>query len=820
MIEVRDKLFHLQTDASSYLFCVGDFGHLEQIYYGPRVQTEDAEALRYRRTMPYGSQVMWDEESEFSLDNLPLNWSGVGRGDFRQPPLELCFADGSLSHDFLFVDYDLCDGVKPMQGLPTATAGDSSRVQTLTLTLQEQAHPLRLQLIYTVFPETNVISRRAVLLNQGEEAVTLHRFLSFLLDLPNRNFRMLSLTGDWIREAERTEQPLVQGLLINQSTTGDSSNRQNPGVILAEAGANEDQGFVYGFNLVYSGNHFTLLELSSHGLVRVAGGINPQSFHWQLDQGAAFETPEAILSFSDQGLNGLSQNFHRFVNEHIVRGPWRMKERPLLLNSWEALNFDFTEKKLLKLAEQGRKLGVELFVLDDGWFGARDNDRAGLGDYTVNSRKLPSGLPVLARRIHEMGLSFGLWLEPESVNPDSDLYRAHPDYAISAPGLKPLTSRHQFLLDLTRQEVRDYIVQEVSELLDSAEIDYVKWDMNRHMSEFYSPGCLAGEFCHRYILGLYEILNRIFGPRPQILLESCSSGGNRFDLGMLAFSPQIWASDNTDPIERLRIQSGLSLFYPLSSMGAHVSLAPHQQTLRNTPLSTRFNVAAFGLLGYELDPGELSKEEAKEVEQQLCFYKRYRRLFQFGKFYRGESFKTNKYQWLCVDESGKQAVALLAQTLARAAESNDMLCLKGLLPEGRYQLKTVPQKLALRRFGHLVKHALPIKIKARSPLFAMIDARYSLDDGAFSVQASGAALAAGICLNNQFIGTGYHKDLRLWGDFGSQLYLLQAEDGQAEARQPEVCQDEGCQEKGRQAEAHKAEAHQSKDHQEESGEEK
>lgn len=775
MIEIRELLFHLRTAETSYLFCVNERGHIEQIHYGAPVETADAEALGYRRTIPYGAQVMYEEGGEYCLDNIPLNWSGSGKGDFRLPPLELTLPDGSFTTDFTYVRHELVEGTVPLEGLPSAIAGDAAETQSLIIELKEKVHPIRLQLIYTVFPESNVITRRSVLCNDGEEALEIRRFLSFMLDLPNHGYSMITLSGDWIDEAARTERTVGPGILVNQSATGASSNRHNPGVILAAEGCREDHGMAYGFNLLYSGNHYTAVEQSPRDLVRVAAGINPLNFRWRLGPGEHFSSPEAALTFSACGLNGLSHHFHDFVLEHVVRGPWRKKERPILLNNWEAHFFDFNEKKLLKLARSAKDFGVELFVLDDGWFGTRDNDLAGLGDYNVNFRKLPSDLDGLSRSVHKMGLKFGLWFEPESVNPDSDLYRAHPEYAITAPGREPSTGRHQLLLDLTRPEVRDYIVEHVTHILDNVEIDYVKWDMNRHMSEFFSATCPSGELAHRYILGLYEILERIFRPRSQILLESCSSGGNRFDLGMLCYSPQIWASDDTDPIERLRIQKGLSYFYPPVTMGAHVSLAPHQQTLRETPLSTRFNVSAFGAFGYELDPAELSSVEQDEIKRQIAFYKQHRRLFQFGRFYRADMLKSNKEQWTCVDEEQRQAVTLFAQTLTRAGESNDYLSVKGLCPKRRYRVESVPQILSIRRFGHLIKYAMPVKIKAKNPLFSVIDDRFKLDDGSFSVSASGAALAAGISLNNQFIGTGYHKDLRLWGDFGSQLYLLSAE---------------------------------------------
>lgn len=772
-IIIRDNTFLINTENTSYLLMVNEFGHLEQIHYGAAVKLEDAQALRYKHTMPYGSEVMYaPTDDSYCLDNVPLNWSGIGKGDFRITPLELQMPDGSYTSDFVFERYEVCEGSNPAQTLPCAYAEDEKTAETLIIYMRDKVFNIGLQLIYTAYIKENVITRRTVLANAEETSVNIRRVMSMLIDLPNRGYKMVTLDGDWIAEANRHDRKLMPGCFVNQSTTGSSSNRHNPGVLLAEERTTEDNGAVYGFNLVYSGNHYTAVELSSRDMVRVISGINPLCFSWTLNKGESFETPEAVMSFSESGFNGISRNFHEFANEHIIRGEWKGRERPVLLNNWEAHFFKFTRRKLLRLARRAKKLGVELFVLDDGWFGARNDDTAGLGDYHVNRKKLPDGIEGLSKRIRKMGMSFGLWFEPESVNMDSELYRAHPEYAVKLPGRDPSFGRNQLLLDLTKAEVRDYIVTNVSGILDSADISYVKWDMNRHMSDMFSENCPSGEFYHRYILGLYDVLERIFRPRPQILLESCSSGGNRFDLGMLCYSPQIWASDDTDPIERLRIQRGLSYFYPLSAMGAHVSQSPHQQTLRATPLSTRFNVAAFGALGYELDLGELSPVERKQVKGQIAFYKKHRRSFQFGDFYRYDLPDDRKEAFLCVSRDKSEAVMAFVQTLARAGDSNDTLSVKGLDQDGEYTLETVPQKVAVSRFGGLIKHISPVKLRPDGFVLRTVNRHYALDDGELSLTASGAALQSGVGLNNQFIGTGYHKELRLWGDFGSQMYSI------------------------------------------------
>ena len=771
MIE-KDGVFLINTADTSYLLMVNEHGHIEHLHYGAPVTIEDAAALRYRHTLAYGAEVLYTEQDEtYCLDNVPLEWSGIGKGDFRIPPIEMQMPDNSFTCDFVFERFAVMPGALPAKTLPCAYAEKENMAQTLVLYLREKVHNITLQLIYTAYPHENVITRRAVLTNNAEKDIVLRRMMSMLMDLPNRGYKLTTLDGDWIQEAHRSDRVLMPGCFVNQSTTGSSSNRHNAGVMLSEQTTCEDSGNAYGFNLVYSGNHYTAAELSPRDMVRVISGINPLCFSWTLHSGDFFETPEAVMTFSANGFNGMSRNFHRFVNEHIVRGDWKGKERPVLLNNWEAHFFDFTRRKLLHLARRAKKLGAELFVLDDGWFGDRNSDKAGLGDYTVNRKKLPDGIDGLAACITKMGMRFGLWFEPESVNPDSALFRSHPEYAMMLPNRSPSLGRNQLLLDLTKPEVRDYIVQNVSDILDSTDISYVKWDMNRHMSDMFSAACPCGELFHRYILGLYDVLARIFYPRPHILLESCSSGGNRFDLGMLCFSPQIWVSDDTDPIERLSIQKGLSYFYPQSTMGAHVSQSPHQQTLRATPLSTRFNVAAFGALGYELDLGELSPVEKKIVRQQICFYKQHRRTFQYGDFYRYDLPRRNKEIFLAAAPDKSCALLSFVQTIACAGESNDVLCVKGLDDKAIYHLEAAAQKVGISRFGGLLKHVLPVSLNPGGFLLRTADKVYALADGAFSVKASGAALRSGIGLNNQFIGTGYHPDLRLWGDFGSQLYV-------------------------------------------------
>jgi alpha-galactosidase len=753
------------------MFRITEFGHLEHIYYNSILDADEkADTLARKRTIPVGSSVVYDESDElYSLDNMCLEWSDNGRGDYRQSPSELKMPDGSFVSDFVYSSHEIKKASVPMETLPSAYDGD----WTLIIELKDTTQDVALFLHYTIFEKANVITRRAVLINKSENPLVIRRLMSMTVDLPDGDFNSLTLDGGWIKEAHLHKRPLEYGILVNSSITGNSSNRHNPGFILAYSDASEDSGRVYGFNLIYSGNHFGSAEKSSRDYVRVSIGINPHCFEWNLARGERFETPEAVMTFSGQGYNGMSHNMHDFVNNHIVRGLWKNRERPVLANNWEATFFYFDEHKLFELAKSAKELGAELFVLDDGWFGERNSDKAGLGDYSVNRKKLPHGLVDLSERIRSLGLDFGLWFEPEMVNPESGLYRTHPEYAVRHPDKKSVFGRHQLVLDLCRKEVRDYIVENVGKVLDEADVRYVKWDMNRHIAENYSPTLKnQGEFYHRYIMGLYDVLSRIFGTRPHILLESCSSGGNRFDLGMLCFSPQIWSSDDTDPIERLKIQSGLSYFYPPSTFGAHVSDSPHQQTLRNTPLNTRFHAACFGCLGYELDIGYLSPEEKKDIKDQIAFYKKYRRIFQYGTFSRIKENKNNKVVWQSVSEDKNSALTGFFQTIANAAESDDKLIVTGL-NKGRYEVQTRPQRLYIERFGGLVKHILPAGIKPGTNFLRAANRHYSLKDCMERYECSSKALMAGIPLNSQFQGTGYNKNVRMLSDFGSNLYITE-----------------------------------------------
>ena len=620
-----------------------------------------------------------------------------------------------------------------------------------------------------------MIARNVELHNGESGEVTIRKLMSVMMDLPESDYSLLTLNGSWAKEAHIQEAPVRYGIHINDSTVGASSNRHNPAFLLKKTGADEEQGAVLGFNLLYSGNHYSAVEKTSQDTLRLMLGINPHCFCWKVGAGERFVTPQAVMSFSCRGINGMAANFHDFINNHVIPKNFRNVQRPVVLNNWEATFFDFDRRKILSMAKKAAQLGVEMFVLDDGWFGKRNDDHAGLGDWVVNRKKLPGGLGKLARDINAMGLRFGLWFEPECVNPDSDLYRKHPDWVIAIPGREPALGRNQLILDLTRKEVRDYIVTAVDKILRHANIEYVKWDYNRHISDaFGSTLANQGEFFHRYILGLYEVLRRIFVEKhPRILLESCSSGGNRFDLGMLCFSPQVWTSDDTDARERLEIQRGMYCFYPPSSISCHVSMCPNAQTLRTTPLSTRFNVAAFGVMGYELDFGELTPEERRQIKDQITFYKQHRQTFQFGRFSRYFPKAGQRESWQMAGEG--EIIAGIYNLSYGAIPARDTLRLLQAKPGKTYKMKSVPQKLRISRFGGLIKHVTPVKLRADGAVLRFADRHFAMPDGAEEYTCCGETLQAGVNLAMQYSGTGYSPDLRIAGDFGSSLYLIKEE---------------------------------------------
>ena len=752
--------FFLGNEALSCLIRVKN-GQAELLHLGAPVLPEDASAFSYPVGPGWGCSVLYDEEDPSScLDSLPLAWSGAGRGDYREAPLSLLLEGEAVAPDFVYRSFEIIDALPQRSDSVPSPRGIG---ETLLLHFASASALLSpattLTLVFSLF-ETAMV-RRTVIHNGSGKTIQVTKIMSMMADLKG-SYEMTTFNGNWIAEMHLHTVPVSRARIVNESVTGFSSSRSNPGFLLSRKGAGEDSGEVYGFNLVWSGNHYASAQRSDQGLTRIMQGISPEDFALDLPEGSSFETPDAVLSWSNAGFNGLSARMHAFVNRCIIPPAWQFRERPVLYNDWEGCMFDFNEAKLLSLAKRAKKLGCELFVLDDGWFGARDNDLAGLGDYTVNRKKLPNGLEGLSKKIHALGMDFGLWFEPEAVNPDSDLYRAHPEWALHTPGCVDLYGRYELLLDLTNPAVRDYIVENISAILDRADIQYVKWDMNRH-------SVALGKKAYEYILGLYDVLHRIFDPRPEILLEGCASGGNRFDLGMLCFAPQIWASDDTDPIERLDIQTGLSYLYPQSTVGAHISAAPHAQTLRMTPLSTRANVAFFGGFGLELDLGQLLPVEEVELKETIDTFRAHRRTLQFGVFRRNEA-EEGAVSWQVTD--GEETIVALFHRLIHAEPGHEWLYAVGLDPFSNYSVESRVQGLRVDQFGTLVKHIMPVDISPNGSVLRTTDSLYRMNDASEHYTCSGAALGAGIPLAQRFSGTGYAETIRLQGDFLSNLYLI------------------------------------------------
>lgn len=771
MIHDKHPYFVLETKDLNYIFRVLPTGQLEHLYIGEKLIDQNYHALHTKITAGAGSQVVYEKDGHQSyLDLLPLEYSGIGKGDYRLTPLEIKMPDGSYVSDFTYKSHRIISGSLASQTLPTAY-DDDLNTTTLIVTLDDEVAHLTLDLIYTVFYDANVFTRRAILTNHHASPIVIKKMMSMMIDLPAQEYDLLTFDGGWIKETHKHQRSITYGTYIIDSTTGASSNRHNPGIILAKKHTTEDMGWCLGINLVYSGNHYEAIHVSNHGMIRVMNGINPFCFEWKLEKNQSFETPESVISISHQGFNRLSAYMHHFVNHHIIPSSHKFKERPVVLNSWEAFYFDFNQRKLLKLAKQAKDLGVELFVLDDGWFGKRNDDTTSLGDYDVNHKKLPTGIVGLSKKLHNMGLKFGLWFEPEMISPKSNLYTKHPEYAINIPGRTPSLGRNQLVLDLCKDEVRAYIKQQLTSILDGTHIDYIKWDMNRHMSDMFSHALGdQGHFFHTYIIGLYDILGFINKRYPNMLIETCSSGGNRFDLGMLCYSAQIWASDNTDPIERLSIQQGLSYLYPQSAISCHVSLAPHAQTLRDTPLATRFNVASFGVLGYELNFDYVSPVEKKEIKHQISTYKHHRQLLQYGTFIRHEQTHDHRINWQITD--GHTHILGSFQKTCEASPNFEYLEVKHIDSTMNYHIYNIKQKLPIKRFGHLIAHALPIKLNADGLIMRMIGRHKMLDNASIDEVASGQLLKRGLPLKQQFMGTYYNDQTRLIGDFGSMIYII------------------------------------------------
>jgi len=782
-INLDNREFHLQTSNTSYIMKILETGHLSTLYYGKRIKHRDSFTSLYQKfNIALGGSTSYSRsKDDFLLGTTRLEVATYGKGDYREPSLHLRFEDNSRVSDFLYLSHRVIDKKPELDGLPAVRGEEGG--QTLEITLYDEVIDVYLVLTYSLFYDFDIISRSIKLVNGQKTRVKIAKIMSFNLDFSEADYELITLEGKWIKERQINKRELNKGTYYIDSKKGVSSADHNPFICLKRRETGETSGECYGFGLVYSGNHQGLVEVSPHDFTRIQMGINPFDFSWLLEKGASFQSPEVLMTFSAEGLNKMSQNFHDIINNCLIPEKWRFRERPILINNWEATYFDFNEKKLLKLARAAKELGIELFVLDDGWFGKRNDDRTSLGDWYVNRDKIPSGLGGLSQKIRDLGMDFGLWVEPEMVSEESELYQKHPEWAIKLNNREPSPGRNQLMLDLSNPDVVDYLYETLSNVFTEAKVSYVKWDMNRNISDIYSsylPAERQQELAHRYVLGLYKLLDRLTTEFNHILFESCSSGGNRFDLGMLYYMPQTWTSDNTDAVERLTIQYGTSMLYPLSTMGAHVSASPSHQVLRTTPIETRFNVAAFGLLGYELDLNKLSNFEKKVIKKQIEFYKKHRKLFQYGRFYRLKSpFTTNNCIWLVVSEDRQEALLGYYQKLQESNPGLETIRFQGLDEDIFYHLDTRRQYLNIKRFGELINDYLPVNIKEGGLIHNIISDNYLFELEKQAVSAYGDEfINAGFKPYNQFTGTGYNEQIRYIGDFGSRLYYLKASNEQ------------------------------------------
>ena len=689
VFDAAARVFALDTPRSSYRIGITDArGFLTHLYYGRRVPDVKMDQLLW---LGFGQQEAYDQTGDQVRfhGTMPSEYPTSGVGDFRTPCLSIEAENGGRACALTYAAHRIYGGKPKLEGLP-ATYGDAKDCTTLEIDCVDTALQLSVTLCYTVFEGLDAICRSARIRNASQRTVRLTSALSACLDMPNRAFDVLTLHGSWAYERMQDRRPLSWGKQGVSSTLGRSSHEANPFIALLEHSATQTQGQVYAMNFVYSGNFLMEAEVTQQEQLRLVTGIHPEGFCWTLAPGDVFQTPEVVLVYSDRGLSGMTHTFHDLYRAHLIRGAYKDLPRPSLINNWEATYFDFDTEKLLSIARTAAKVGVELFVLDDGWFGKRDDDVCSLGDWTVNEQKLPGGLTHLSEEIRKLGMRFGIWMEPEMVSPDSDLYRAHPDYALQNPDRPPTLARTQLVLDLSRQEVRDHVYRQIHAVLSSAQIEYVKWDMNRPLTNVQSAALSPdrqGELYHRYMLGVYELQERMLRDFPHLLLENCSSGGGRFDPGMLYYSPQIWTSDNTDAIDRLKIQEGTALVYPLSSMGAHVAACPSHTNGRVTPFATRGLVSLVGCFGYELDLTRLTEAELGMIPEQLRLYHTYGDVFRTGDYYRLASFAENGEfdALMAVSKDRRTAVLVYVQVLSRERQPVQVVYPQGLEEGLRYR---------------------------------------------------------------------------------------------------------------------------------------
>lgn len=684
-----NKIFHLKANNTSYIMKVDKFGYLIHLYWGKSINLNNPNHLLKFTNRPY-EVCTYGSDKTSCLDILPQEYPSYGTSDCRNPAYQIQFEDGSTISEAVYKSHKIFKGKIGLKGLPSTYVENDDEATTLEIELYDEVAKLKIKLYYTVYEKLDVITRSVYFKNESSKNMKLLRALSTSVDFSDNKFDLMHLSGSWARERHICRVPLGNSTHVVDSKRGMSSHQQNPFIALLRKNADEDNGEVYGFSFVYSGNFIAQAEVDQFKGCRVSIGINPFDFTWLLESNEEFQTPEVVMVYSDSGIGKMSRTYHELYRTRLCRGVYRDKDRPILINNWEATYFDFNSTKLLDIAKDAKELGIELFVLDDGWFGKRNNDKSSLGDWFVNKEKLPEGLDGLARGINNLGMNFGLWVEPEMISRESELYKKHPDWCLHVKNRKCSEGRNQLVLDLSREDVCDFIIKTLTNVLSSANISYVKWDMNRYMTQVGSemlPCERQRETAHRYILGLYKIMDAIVSKFPNILFEGCAGGGGRFDPGILYYMPQIWTSDDTDAVERLKIQYGTSIVYPLITMGSHVSAVPNHQVGRITPLKMRGDVAMAGNLGYELDLTKLTSEEKEEVKNQVNEYKKIRHLVQFGDFYRLSSpFDGNNAAWMIVSQDKSEFIVYFYKILAEPNAPFVNLKLKGINPNYKYRL--------------------------------------------------------------------------------------------------------------------------------------
>ena len=703
------KIFRLDTEKSTYVMGLSPEGFLGHIYYGDRLFMEADNYLLRMEEPPYTPSVNKREKSAF-LDFFPMEYPTGGIGDYRESCLNIRNAAGNMGCELHYAGHEIYKGKRGLKGLP-ASLSTEDEAETLEITLKDADLDLEVVLFYTAFEKENAITRSVRVQTQGKEDLRIEKILSACLDMDNENFSMLSLHGTWARERHIQTGELHYGKQVISSARGESSHQEHPFMALVTNGTDQENGKVYAMHFVYSGNFLAETELCQFDNLRMTMGISPEEFSWLLEPGETFQAPEVVMTYSGNGLGQMTRSYHDFYRNHLIRSKFKYEKRPILINNWEATYFDFNTDKLLAIARQAKECGIEMLVMDDGWFGKRNSDNCSLGDWKVNEEKITGGLKYLVDEVNKIGLQFGIWFEPEMISPDSDLYRTHPDWAIQIAGREATQSRNQYVLDLSRPEVRDYAYECVASVLRSANIAYVKWDMNRQLSDLgssYLPKERQQELFHRYVLGVYELQERLVTEFPDLLLENCSGGGARFDPGMLCYSPQIWCSDDTDAVERLMIQEGSALVYPLSVIGAHVSDCPNHSVGRVTPFETRGHVALAGTFGYELDITKIPEEDRRLIPEQTATYKKYRHLIQQGEYYRIASYRENhKFDcWALSSRDKKEVLVTYVQVLGVPNSHSRKIFLKGFDPETVYKLEGTDETYTgemLMKGGFLMK---------------------------------------------------------------------------------------------------------------------